>query len=78
MPELKHFLLWSTVTNYIVLFVWFVAFAGAREWMYRLHGRWFHLSRGTFDAIHYGGMAFYKILILVLNLVPLLVLSFGA
>ena len=78
MPELKHFLLWSTVVNYVVLCIWFAVFAVAREWMYRLHARWFHLSRETFDALHYGGMAFYKILILVLNLVPLLVLSFGA
>ncbi len=72
---LRHFLGWCTVANYAVLCVWFGAFVLARSWIQRLHGRWFHLSDTTFDALHYGGMAVYKILILVLNLVPWLVLS---
>lgn len=41
---------------------------------HRLHGRWFNLSATTFDALHYGAMAVYKIGIMLFNLVPLLVL----
>jgi hypothetical protein len=66
-----QFLLWSLVFNYAVLFVWFLAFLFARGWLRRLHGKWFNLSDGAFDAIHYGGMAIYKIGILLFNLVPL-------
>lgn len=71
---LFHFLLWSTVVNYAILIVWFLAFVFARDWMRGLHGRWFKLPDATFDAIHYGGMAAYKIGILLFNLVPLLAL----
>ncbi|MFN8228756.1 MAG: hypothetical protein U0R18_18780 [Mycobacterium sp.] len=67
-------LLWSLVVNYAVLIVWFVAFAVGRDRIQRLHGRWFRLSDNTFDAIHYGGMAFYKLAIVLFNLGPLIAL----
>jgi hypothetical protein len=38
--------------------------------MYGLHSRWFHVSVEQFDALHYVGMALYKLGILLLNLVP--------
>lgn len=71
---LFRFLLWSTLINYAVLIAWFLAFAFARDGLRKLHGRWFRLPDATFDAIHYGGMAVYKIGILLFNLVPLLAL----
>jgi len=71
---LFRFLLFSTLLNYAVLVAWFLAFVNARAWMRKLHGRWFGLPDATFDAIHYGGMAVYKIGILLFNLVPLLAL----
>jgi hypothetical protein len=44
-----------------VLIIWFAAFVLAHDWMHRMHHRCFSLSVETFDAIHYGGLAFYKI-----------------
>ncbi len=73
---LCRFLLWSLAINYAILLVWFLALVVARPWIRRLHGRWFHLSDGAFDAIHYSGMAAYKIGILLFNLAPLLALHF--
>lgn len=72
--ELKTLLLWSTLVNYLFLFVWFGAIVLAHDVVYRLHTRWFMLSMPAFDALHYGGMALFKIGILLLNLTPLLVL----
>lgn len=69
-----RFLLWSLIANYAILLVWFLVFVFARGWIQRLHGRWFRLSDASFDAIHYGGMAVYKIGILLFNLAPLLAL----
>lgn len=66
----SRFLLSSLLINYIILMIWFLAFIFARDWMKQLHGKWFQLSDTTFDAIHYGGMAIYKIGILLLNVVP--------
>ena len=73
---LCRFLLWSLAINYAILMTWFVVFVAARNWLRALHGRWFRLTDTTFDAIHYGGMAVYKIGILLFNLVPLLALYF--
>ncbi len=72
----RNFLLWCTVVNYGVLLVWFLVFVLAHDWMHRLHGKWFHLSREQFDALHYAGMSIYKVGILLFNLVPLVVLWF--
>ena len=69
-----EFLLWSLGVNYAVLLLWFVMLLVARDWMRRLHGRCFQLSDATFDAIHYGGMAVYKVGIFLFNLTPLLAL----
>ena len=62
------FLLWCTLLNYGVLLMRFLVFVMARRWLLELHGKW--LSRPQFDAIHYAGMAVYKIAILLFNLVP--------
>ena len=70
----SQFLLWSLAFNYAVLLVWFFAFIFARDGLRRLHGRWFRLSDSAFDAIHYGGMAAYKIGILLFNLAPFVAL----
>jgi hypothetical protein len=67
---IREVLLWCTVINYGVLLVWFLFILSARDWIHRLHGRWFRLSAERFDAIHYAGMAVYKIGILAFNLVP--------
>ena len=66
----RDVLLWCIVINYSVLFVWLLFFMLAHDWMYQLHGRWFHLSLEQFDALHYAGMALFKIGILLFNLVP--------
>jgi hypothetical protein len=72
--DLRTMLLWCLGINYFALLVWFGAFVFAHDLMYRIHTRWFKLSVETFDAVHYGGMAAYKVGILLLNLVPLLAL----
>jgi hypothetical protein len=71
---LCRFLVWSLAVNYAILLTWFFAFVFARGVMRRLHGRWFNLSDATFDSIHYGGMAAYKLAIFFFNLAPLLAL----
>lgn len=72
--ELKHFLLWCVALNYAVLCIWSGVFIFAHDWMYRIHGRWFKLPVETFDALHYAGLAAYKIGTILLNLVPLIAL----
>lgn len=70
----RSFLLWCTVINYGVLLVWFLLFVFAHDWIQRIHSRWFRLSSDQFDALHYAGMAIFKIGIILFNLVPFVVL----
>ena len=76
MDTIKAFLEVSLAINYTILMVWFGVFTLAHEFLYRLHSRWFALSREGFDTVHYAGMAFYKVTILVFNLTPLLALCY--
>ena len=76
MINLCHFLGYCALLNYAVLSIWFLVFVCARDRVYRLHSVWFRLSDSQFDAIHYGGMAFYKLTVLIFNVAPYLVLRF--
>jgi hypothetical protein len=69
--EIRNVLLWCVGINYAVLFIWFGVFVFAHDWMHGMHSRWFKLSVESFDAIHYAGLAVYKIGILLFFLVPL-------
>lgn len=68
------FLLLCVIINYVFLLIWAGAFIFAHGWMYRLHSRWFKIPVETFDAIHYAGLAIYKITVIIFNLVPLIAL----
>jgi len=70
----RSFLAWCTVLNWVVLLFWWGFLTVAGDWVYELHTKWFKISREVFDAMHYGGMGLFKLLILVFNLVPYLVL----
>ena len=71
---IRDALLWCTVINYGMLLIWALVFITAHDWMHRLHGRWFRLPVEQFDALHYAGMAIYKIGIFLFNLVPYIAL----
>jgi len=66
----RDVLLWCFIINIGILLYWFLFFTLAHDWVYQFHGKWFKLSVEKFDAIHYAGMAFFKICIFVFNIVP--------
>jgi hypothetical protein len=71
---LKAFLLCSLGLAYALLMVCFVVFLMFHDALHRLHARWFRLPAETFDAIHYGGMAAFKLGALLLFAIPWLAL----
>jgi len=71
---IRKILGWCALMNICLLFVWFLSFTLAHDLMYHLHSRWFQLSLETFDAIHYTGMALFKIGIWLFNLMPYIAL----
>ena len=66
---------WSAVINLGLLMWWFLWLLFAHDFVYRMHSKWFKISVEKFDAIHYAGIAFYKIIIIAFNLVPYLALQ---
>jgi len=66
----RNALLWCFIINTGLLLWWFLLFTLGHDWIYRFHGKWFKLPVEKFDAIHYAGMAFFKICIFVFNIVP--------
>lgn len=73
---LAVFLFWCAIANYVLLMASFGVFLAGRDWMHRLHGRWFDLSASRMDAIVYALFGAYKLAIWFLLLVPALVLAF--
>lgn len=68
--EIRDVLMWCSVINLGFLLIWVAGFYLARDVIYRIHTARFAISREVFDAIHYSGMAFFKVLWLVLNVAP--------
>ena len=67
---IRDVLAWCAVIN-IGLLLWaFLFFTLAHDWYFQLHSKWFKISVDKVDAIHYAGMAHFKIGILLFNLVP--------
>ena len=75
---LREVLGWCSVINIGILLYWWLFVSFAHDWVYRTHCRWFSLSVERFDAIHYAGMALFKLSIILLNLVPYLALRIVA
>ena len=71
---LRDFLAWCSVINIGLLLFWVLWLMLLHDFVYRIHGKWFKMSVERFDAIHYAGIAFFKICIIVFKIVPYLAL----
>jgi hypothetical protein len=67
--------MWCTIINFGLLIVSAIIIVTAREWAYKMHSRWFDLSKKEFDVILYCFLGLYKILIFVFCIVPWIALS---
>ena len=67
---IREVLGWCAVINIGLMLIWFLFILFAHDWVYRMHSKWFRISVETFDAIHYAGIAFFKIVIFVFIVIP--------
>ena len=65
---------WAALLNLGLLLFWFGMFVVAHDWVYKVHGGWFKMSREQFDTTHYKLMGFYELMIFVVLLGPYLAL----
>lgn len=69
---------WSTLINFSLLTWWAFFILIAPDWTYKMHSKFFSISKDTFNTVHYSGMAFFKLLVIVFNLAPYLALRIAA
>jgi len=71
---LTSFFMWCTIINVGMLIFLALVYLVAPNLAYRLQSRWIPISRETFDVIFYSFIGFFKIIVLVFNVVPWLAL----
>lgn len=76
LQTLQTFLGWCVILNFAVMMYLFVVIVLAGDWIHRLHGRWFPMSREAFYLTMYAFLGVYKMLVIAFNVVPYLVLAF--
>ncbi len=72
--QLLPFLGWCTLINWGFLLFWWLMLMGMRDFVYRMHSKFFKVSETDFDRMHYQGIIYYKITVFIFNFVPYLVL----
>jgi hypothetical protein len=70
----RAFFMWCTIMNGALLVASFMICVFAGDWAYRMHSRWFNLSRETFNVVLYSYLGLLKMFVLAFNLVPYLAL----
>jgi len=72
---LSSFFMWCTILNACLLVFSFLMLAYAGDFVYRMHGKSFPMPRERFNGVIYSFIGFYKILLIVFNLVPWIALE---
>ena len=58
--------------SFALLLISFIFYLLGGEWVYRIHSKWFALSRHDYDSLFYYGMAFIKTCAILFFLFPYL------
>ncbi len=74
METIRTFFGWCTVINGSLFLLSFILSSLAGDWVYRLHGKLFPMSRATFSLTMYCFVVGMKALIVIFNLAPYLAL----
>lgn len=72
---IERFLIWCFGFNAVLLTIWVLFLLVPGNFVYKAHSKIFSISKENFDAVHYAGITFYKVLIFGIFLVPYLVLK---
>lgn len=66
--------LWCFIINMGILIWWAGFIIFAKEWVYKMHSKFYQLSKESFSMIHYAGIVLFKVFIFAFNLVPYIAL----
>lgn len=74
LETLRQILGWCSVINMGLLIVWGLMMVAARDWIYKVHSKWFVISKEQFGAIHYTGIMFFKTATFMFFVIPYIAL----
>ena len=74
--NVRKFLGWSSVINLGLLLYWILVLTLGNEFVFQIHTSWFDIPHDRFDEIHYTMMGYYKLMVILFNVTPYLVLRF--
>lgn len=72
---LTDFFMWCSIINIGLLLFLALTFLLAPNLTYRLQSRWIPMSRESFNVIYYSFIGFFKVVVLVFNVVPWIALE---
>jgi hypothetical protein len=67
---LTNVFFWCTVIDYGVLLLWCLMFKLGHDLHYRLTSWWFPVTVSRYDELNFTGIVFFKLAIVLFNLVP--------
>jgi len=73
--ELRSFLGWCFVINFGLQLLAFLFIAFGSNFVYRMHSKWFNISKEKFESSIYLMMMFYKTTVFIFNVVPYIALT---
>ncbi len=73
---IRTFFMWCTIINGGLLIISSLILAVAGDWVFRMHNKWVPITftRESFNVAIYCFLGFFKIIIIVFNLVPYIAL----
>ena len=78
LETIRNIFAWCLVMNYGLMLLWLVIFTFAHDWIYKMHSKWWKITPDAFNAINYGGLGIYKMIVIVFNLFPYLAMHIVA
>ena len=72
--RVKTFFKWCTIINGAMLVLSILVCTAGQDWVYTIHSKMFHVPRETLGVAIYLFLGLFKIVWIVFNLVPYLVL----
>ncbi len=67
---LRSFFMWCSIINVGLVTLSIIILGLAGDWVHRVHGKWFPLSREAFNTVMYSLIGCYKIIVFAFNIVP--------
>ena len=67
---LTTFFMWCTILNIGLLLFASLILVFAGDFVYRIHSKWFPMSREMFNVVTYSFLGLFKSVVLIFNVVP--------